>query len=100
MEKSFIILLYYKYLPLINPDSVCDAQKQFCKEHNLKGRIIIATEGINGTLEGADSDIRKYVEWMESQEIFRGIHYKYSVGTGEAFPKLSVKTRNEIVAYR
>lgn len=100
MDNQYTILLYYKYLPLENLEEIRDTQKKFCKEHSLKGRVIVASEGINGTLEGLDSDIRQYVDWMNSQEIFQGIHFKYSVGTGEAFPKLSVKVRNEIVAYR
>ena len=100
MEQKFTILLYYKYLPLENPDAIRDAQKLFCKEHHLTGRIIVATEGINGTVEGLNEDIQKYVEWMKSQELFQDIHFKFSQGTGQAFPKLSVKTRNEIVAYR
>ncbi len=100
MNNNFIILLYYKYLPLENPDLIREAQKVFCKEHNLKGRIIVAHEGINGTLEGLKEDVDRYVSWMKEQSIFEDIHFKYSNGDGMAFPKLSVKTRNEIVAYR
>ncbi len=52
----------------------------------LKGRTIIATEGVNMTLEG------------EKDPRFQNIHWKKSVGTGSAFPRLSVKVRNEIVS--
>lgn len=100
MLKKYQILLYYKYLPLENPEGIRDAQKDFCRNHNLKGRIIVAEEGINGTIEGLESDVQDYVQWMETQPAFQGIHYKYSKGTGAAFPKLSVKARHEIVAYR
>ena len=100
MERKYTILLYYKYLPLENPEQIREEQKNFAQFHGLKGRVIIANEGINGTLEGLEDDVRAYVNWMESQDLFKGIHYKYSQGDGSAFPKLSVKVRSEIVAYR
>ena len=100
MERKYIILLYYKYLPLENPEQIRDEQKSFAQFHGLKGRVIVSNEGINGTLEGLDFEIKAYVDWMEAQDQFKGIHYKYSQGTGQALPKLSVKVRSEIVAYR
>ncbi len=92
------ILLYYKYTKLENPEQVKLDQVAKCKELNLKGRILIAEEGINGTLEGLAKDTEKYIEWMNSQGSFKDIHWKKSAGTGAAFPKLKVKVRKEIVS--
>jgi len=64
----------------------------------LTGRCIIASEGINATFEGTEDNIGEYVKELEGDERFRGIHFKYSAGTGNAFPKLSVKVRKEIVS--
>lgn len=91
------ILLYYKYIHIEDPESVMKSQRQICESLNLKGRIIIAKEGINGTVEGFIDDTEKYVEFMESQDLFKGIHYKRSIGSGNAFPRLSIKVRAEIV---
>lgn len=99
-DQEFIVLLYYKYTPIDNPEKLMEEHRAFCKEHNLKGRIIIATEGINGTVEGFANDIKKYVEWIKAQDNFSDIHFKYSKGEGKTFPKLSVKVRSEIVAGR
>lgn len=72
-------------------------QRSVCGELGLKGRVLIASEGINGTLEGDSEAIGKYCEYMDQHALFNGIKFKKSPGTGQAFPKLVVKTRKEIV---
>lgn len=95
---SYEILLYYKYIDIPNPEELVDAHKEFGKKHNLKGRVIIAHEGINGTLEGTLEDSLAYQEWLKSNTLFSDIWFKKSPGTGEAFPRWSVKLRSEIVS--
>jgi UPF0176 protein len=99
MNKSdYQILLYYKYVGLKDPLEVTIKQREFCNEYNLKGRIIVANEGINGTIEGTKVSTEKYIEFMNSFPEFQEIHFKKSIGTGNAFPKLKVKVRPEIVS--
>ncbi len=99
-KKKFTVLLYYKYTPIENPEDLRKSHLDFAKANNLKGRIIIATEGINGAVEGDKKDIDAYVNWLKSQDQFSDVHFKYSTGDGTTFPKLSVKVRSEIVAGR
>lgn len=49
---DYRVLLYYKYTTIDDPDTFATEHLAFCKEHNLKGRILVSTEGINGTLSG------------------------------------------------
>ncbi len=74
-------------------------QKELCTRLDLKGRIIISPHGINGTLGGSLVSLRRYKSQMNASGIFRGIHYKWSEANGDVFPKLSVKTRPELVAF-
>lgn len=92
-----IVILYYKYTPLPRPQNFLIQQRAVCSELGLKGRILIAPEGINGTLDGTPENIQKYIDYMNAHEHFSGISYKKSVSTSDCFPKLSVKVRNEIV---
>ena len=92
------IILFYKYVRLADPEAVKKLQMEVCEKLNLKGRCIIAHEGINATFEGTKENIQEYVKELEKDERFSKIHFKYSVGTGDAFPKLSVKVRKEIVS--
>ena len=64
----------------------------------MKGRIIIAAEGLNGTVEGLLEHTQQYVEEMRKDLRFADMNFKRSPGTGQAFPKLSVKARSEIVS--
>ncbi len=57
----------------------------------------MAKEGINATLEGQNEAIEVYLKEYLSDPRFADTHIKKSSGTGEAFPKLSVKIRSEIV---
>lgn len=95
---SHTILLYYKYVPIENPQELMDSHRVLCKSLNLKGRIIIAEEGINGTVEGITEDTEKYIEAMKNDYRFADIVFKKSAGIGDAFPKLSIKVRDEIVS--
>ena len=96
-KEAYQILLYYKYVTVPEPWNVRKEQLDLCAKLNLKGRIIIAEEGINGTIEGTVSDTEKYIKAMEKIPYFKGISYKKSAGSGDAFPKLSVKYRPEVV---
>ena len=92
------ILLYYKYTHISDPDEFCRTQKLLCEKLRLKGRIIIAPEGINGTVEGLKENTQKYIDEITRDPRFTDMNFKRSEGTGNAFPKLSVKVRSEIVS--
>lgn len=98
MTKSFEILLYYKYVRIDNPQYLLKEHKELCEQLGLKGRILIAPEGINGTVEGTVANTQKYIDTVTKDPRFSDIHFKRSVGTGNAFPKLKVKVRPEIVS--
>lgn len=83
-----------------DPEKLRLSQLKLCQKLNLLGRIIVAEEGINGTVEGTVSDTQQYMEEVKKDLRFTDIHFKKSAGNGNAFPKLSVKVRNELVAYR
>jgi UPF0176 protein len=96
MEK---IILYYKFVPVNDPEMTKLWQKELCDKLGLKGRIIISKHGINGTLGGDIESLREYKRSMNKTEIFKGIPYKWSEGRASDFPRLSVKVRPEIVAF-
>ena len=52
MSDPYQVLLYYLYTPIEDPDQFAEMQTNLCNEHDLRGRIIIAEEGINGTVSG------------------------------------------------
>ena len=59
-EKDYRVLLYYKYVPIENSEEYTEEHLTFCKELGLKGRILVADEGINGTVSGTVEQTQKY----------------------------------------
>ena len=96
--QQYEIILFYKYVHLDDPEAVAARERAICTELGMKGRTIVASEGINVTLEGTKENVEKYLTHYFSDPRFANTHIKRSVGTGEAFPKLSIKVRNEIVS--
>jgi len=94
------VILFYKFVPLSDPEMVMRWQRELCGRLELKGRIIISPHGINGTLGGNVKSLRQYKSQMNISGIFRGIKYKWSEASGREFPRLSVKVRPELVAFQ
>ena len=95
---KYTVLLFYKYTKIKDPKVEMGMQRGICEVLGLTGRAIVAEEGINATLEGESENIEKYVTWSSKRRGFSDIHWKRSEGTGDAFPRLSVKVRDEIVS--
>jgi UPF0176 protein len=93
------IILFYKFAPVADPEAVRLWQKTLCDSLNLRGRIIIAEHGINGTLGGEVDDLKAYVKATKQYESFKGTVFKWSEGGRDNFPKLSIKVRDEIVTF-
>lgn len=93
------IILYYGFAPVADPETLKLWQKTLCESLGLKGRILISKHGINGTLGGDMSALKKYVRATKQFPGFGKIDFKWSEGTGNDFPRLSVKTRKELVAF-
>lgn len=94
------VILFYKFVPLADANMTMLWQKELCAKLQLKGRIIVSPHGINGTLGGDIEDLRKYKRAMNTSGTFRDIKYKWSDGNGKEFPRLSVKVRDELVAFK
>lgn len=93
------IILYYGFAPVADPEAVRLWQLALCESLNLKGRILISEHGINGTLGGELSNLKRYVKTTKQYPGFKKIDFKWSDGTGNDFPRLSVKARKELVTF-
>ena len=92
------MLLFYKYINIKNPEELAIFTRGLCEGLSLKGRAIIAEEGINMTFEGKTEDTERFLGVFMRDKRFKDLHVKKSKGNGAAFPKLSVKVRDEIVS--
>lgn len=98
MNSQYQILLFYKYVLIENPEETRDWFVALSQKYHLTGRSIVAREGINFTCEGKVEDTENFIKEMETDPRFLHIHFKRSIGTGNAFRKLSIKVRTETVS--
>ena len=97
MSAPYEVLLYYKYARLEDPDAYAADHRRLCGDLELRGRILIAKEGINGTVSGTKENCRKYRESLDSDPLMQEIAWKIDPEEGHVFPKLSIKVRDEVV---
>ncbi len=93
----YSILLYYCYTHIEDAVLYREEHHQLCLRLNLKGRIIVATEGLNGTLSGLKADCEAYMAHLKADPRFAAIDFKLEYGTEHAFQKLYVRIKDEIV---
>ncbi|HEX8489814.1 MAG TPA: hypothetical protein VF626_02240, partial [Chthoniobacterales bacterium] len=73
MTEAFPVILFYKYVELADPSGFAAAQRELCVELGLKGRVLIAAEGINGTLAGSRCAVERYMEALRQDVRFSDI---------------------------
>jgi len=100
MNQEYRVLLYYKYVSIENPEEVANEHRQFCTDLGLKGRIIIAFEGINGTVSGTIEQTDAYMKYMEAHPFFSGTIFKIDEASEHTFKKMKVRYRPELVTLR
>ena len=93
------IVLFYGFTPLSDPEAIKLWQRALCEKLSLKGRIIISRDGINATVGGDIKDLKQYLKTTREYPGFKDMDIKWSDSTGDDFPRLSVKAREEIVSF-
>ncbi|MHC5269393.1 oxygen-dependent tRNA uridine(34) hydroxylase TrhO [Enterococcus sp. LJL98] len=95
---DYRVLLYYNYTKIEDPETFAKEHLAFCKSLGLKGRILVAEEGINGTASGTIEATQQYMDWMHGDERFKDTWFKIDESEGHAFRKMFVRPRKELVA--
>ncbi len=93
------ILLYYGFTPIQDTAAVRLWQHTLCESLGLKGRILVSPHGINGTVGGDMESLKKYVARTKKYPGFKKIDFKWSEASGDEFPRLAVRVKDELVAF-
>lgn len=96
-KKDFLVLLYYCYTPIEDPEAFREAHHLLCLDLNLRGRIIVAEEGLNGTVSGLRADCEAYMQAVKADPKFEKLEFKVEEHEEMAFAKLHVRVKPEIV---
>jgi UPF0176 protein len=95
---SFEVLLYYQFTPIADPNAFRDEHYQLCQKLGLRGRILVAAEGLNGTVAGPPEATAAYIRAVSSMAGFESIEWKRDICETVPFDKLKVKVRKSLVS--
>jgi UPF0176 protein len=99
-QQQYRVLLYYKFLRIDNHEAFAEEHLQFCKELGLHGRILIAPEGINGTVSGTPEQTEQYMNAMHRDARFADMWFKIDEVEDHVFRKMFVRAKDELVTFR
>ena len=94
---KYIISTFYKFLVLENYKELKIKFDKSLSKTNIKGTILFANEGVNGTIAGSESDLKKFFLYMDKFSQFKDINPKFSSSNKNPFLRMKVRLKKEIV---
>ncbi|MCD7058746.1 oxygen-dependent tRNA uridine(34) hydroxylase TrhO [Pelagibacterium xiamenense] len=98
------IVALYKFVDQPDFETLRAPIAEFCCARGIRGTLLLAPEGINGTVAGTPDAIGELVSWLESGNIFggrfAGAEIKYSTADTMPFHRMKVRLKEEIVTLR
>jgi UPF0176 protein len=95
--NQFVVAALYKFALLPDYQEMVPRVKAFCDEIGLKGTLLLAAEGINGTVSGTREAIDQLKAYLQADGRFDGMSYKESFHENQPFYRMKVKLKKEIV---
>ena len=94
----FQVATFYKFHDLLNLENLQGSFQDFLSQQKIKGTILLASEGINGTVAGTSPAIEAFKKFLAHQNLLSPSDFKTSFSKKEPFPRLKVKIKDEIVS--
>jgi len=93
----FTICALYKFSRLDDFEKIQQPLRDFMDSLHVRGTLLLASEGINGTISGCDSAINKILDYLNADKRLSDLEYKFSYSETVPFKRLKVKLKKEIV---
>ena len=97
MSEEIVIVAFYHFAPLDDYEQMREPLLEFCKEHDLKGTILLASEGVNSTISGTRENIDALLAYLRFDERLAGLQWKESYLDSKPFERMKVRLKKEIV---
>jgi len=94
---SVIVATLYKFVKLLDYAEKQQPLLSVCEAQRIKGTILLAQEGINGTIAGSRQGIDVVMNFLRSDSRFQDLEYKESTAESPPFQRMKVRLKNEIV---
>ena len=97
-ENVFKVAAFYTFVDLLNLVELQKTFFHFLKKENIKGTVLLANEGVNGTVAATELGIERFKSFLKLHNLYEPKNYKTSTCSEEPFPRLKVKLKDEIVS--
>ncbi len=97
MTQTIVVAALYKFVALPDYEALREPLLETLKSHDIKGTLLLAEEGINGTVSGTRASIDALLAWLKEDDRFAGIDHKESYCEAHPFYRTKVKLKREIV---
>ena len=99
MNKNFFkVAAFYAFADLLNIEELQRTFAYFLKKEDIKGTVLLAHEGINGTIAGTEAGIDRFKKFLKLNNLYESQNFKTSACKEDPFPRLKVKLKDEIVS--
>ena len=96
-KNEILVAALYKFVEIDDLLSLQSNLYEICEKNNIMGTILIANEGINGTISGKNNEINQTISLLKSDKRFANIEIKYSSTNKPPFHRMKVRLKKEIV---
>ena len=93
----FIVAALYRFVRIDAPETLRESLLALMTDHDIKGTLLVAAEGINGTIAGRRTSIDALISQLKTDTRFADLSYKESFCNEMPFARTKVKLKNEIV---
>lgn len=96
--KPYIVVNFYKFVPIPDYESLREPLLQSMVNNRIKGTIILASEGINGSFAGCREDLNHFIAELRNYPELAHLSFRENLHESNPFEKSKVKLRKEIVS--
>lgn len=96
---SLIVATFYKFVQLPDYQELQPKVLSYCQQQAIRGTILLALEGVNGTIAGSRSAIDSVLSFLQSDPRFADLEHKESSAETVPFERMKVKVKKEIVTF-
>lgn len=96
-DLPILVAALYRFAPFDNPAALRDPLGKVCRDHGIRGTLLLAAEGINGTIAGAPEGIDAVLDHIRTLPGCADLEVKFSGAPDLPFHRMKVRLKREIV---
>lgn len=95
--SRFLVAALYKFSPLDPTSDLQTRLRYTCESQDVFGTLLLADEGMNGTIAGPEAGVRAVLETLRALPGFADLEHKESWASEQPFLRMKVRLKKEIV---